>query len=72
MDLDIKTIYINLLDEGIEVVRPVKAHKIRGNIYKILENEHIDCDDEIWEFPRNSIIECKINRKGYFVAYKRV
>jgi hypothetical protein len=60
-------IYVQLLDEGIEVYRPVKAIKIDKNIFKIMEqNTH---DDESWEFNEGDIVNCKL-RNGVLIALK--
>ena len=51
----IYTIYIRLLDEDIDVWRPVKAKKdVTGNAYLILEEEIPE--DENWEFPPGSLV----------------
>jgi hypothetical protein len=54
---NIITIYVQLLDEGIEVYRPVKAVKIDKNIYKIIEHNP---DDEIWKFNYGENVFCEL------------
>ena len=56
-----ETIYVKLLEEGIDVSRPVKAKFIEKNRYQILDkNSDIDSKyGEIWEFNENDIVECK-------------
>jgi hypothetical protein len=47
-----EAIYVALLDEGMEVWRPVEAFHERDSIYRISDAE--SPDDEIWEFPPGS------------------
>lgn len=50
------TIYVFLLDEGVEVWRPVKALKLKDNTYLILSNQIVPRDEE-WEFePGTTVI----------------
>jgi hypothetical protein len=62
-------IFIKLIDEGIEVYRPVDAELIEENIYRILKTNH-NCKNsalEEWEFLPNDIVECKTKKmKGDF------
>ena len=50
-------IYVALLDEGVAVWRPVKAKRIRNNIYQVAEAEIPE--DENWEFGPGSVVHCK-------------
>jgi hypothetical protein len=52
------TIHIHLLDEGVEVWRPVKAVHVRGDIYRILDTPTAY---EKWEFPTGDV-RCKWRR----------
>jgi hypothetical protein len=56
---NIQTIYVQLLDEGTQAYRPVKAEKISDSVYKISEQNIYDTDDEFWEFPPSSIVVCE-------------
>lgn len=49
------TIYVELLDEGVECWRPVEAERIEGDLYRILG---APSDDERWAFPSRSIVRC--------------
>lgn len=46
-----KNIYIQLLEEGTKVYRPVPASEIEHNIYEVKGFEVYDPEDEVWEFP---------------------
>ena len=58
------TIYVELLDEGTLVWRPVKAILVDKNIYKILTSNEYDPDDEVWKFKPGSLVECKWETKN--------
>jgi len=68
-------IYIQLLEEGTKVYRPIKAIEITQNLYTILESNEYDTEDEVWEFlsGSNVIVEEKIlSGKSVLVAIKAV
>ena len=58
MDSDTDTIYIKLLDEGTEVIRPTQGVSLGNSEYKVLATTDYDPDDEHWEFPPGSIVKC--------------
>ena len=49
------TIYVQLLDEGIECWRPVEAEHVEGDRYRIIETPP---DGERWAFPSGSVVRC--------------
>jgi hypothetical protein len=51
------TIYVSLLDEGIDVWRPVLAEHVRENVYRIADQRQPD--DEVWEFLPGALVLCK-------------
>lgn len=51
-----KNIYIQLLEEGTKVYRPVPAIEIEGNIYEVQGFEIYDREDEVWEFPPGTYV----------------
>lgn len=53
------TIYVKLLDEGTNVLRPTLALLIRDNEYQILEDSTYDPEIELWEFPPGTRILCE-------------
>ena len=57
--LNIKEIYVALLNEGLEVWRPVKALRLSPSKYKILEDNEYDNESEQWEFPPGTIVMCE-------------
>jgi hypothetical protein len=46
----VKTIYVQLLDEGSVAYRPVSAHEIKEKVYRLDASECYDPADETWEF----------------------
>ena len=52
-----QTIYIRLLDEGVDVWRPVRAETLRGERYRII-SENTDPEDEKWEFKTGDVVHC--------------
>ncbi|GIW90144.1 MAG: hypothetical protein KatS3mg109_0576 [Pirellulaceae bacterium] len=72
---DTVDIYVHLLNEGTDVVRPTKAIPLGRMRYKILPTSDYSPDLEEWEFPPGSIVECRIeNREGkqVLVAWRKV
>ncbi len=50
-------IYVRLLDEGVDVFRPVPAERIGEFVYKLNGYDFHDPDDEIWEFlPGTTVV----------------
>ena len=49
-----KTIYVRLLDEGVDVWRPVEAEKISDGVYQLVGVQNNS--DEKWEFESGSIV----------------
>lgn len=52
-------IYVLILNEGIDVWRPVDALQISEGIYKIAESNQYDASDEEWEFRPGDIVLCQ-------------
>jgi hypothetical protein len=58
------TIYVALLDEGIDVWRPVEAQKVAPDSYLIVDQDY-DPRIERWEFEPGAIVRChKESRDG--------
>jgi hypothetical protein len=53
------TIYIRLLDEGTEVFRPTSAEPLGQGVFKVLPTSNYNPQDEKWEFPPGSLVECE-------------
>jgi hypothetical protein len=65
-------IYVGLLDEGIDVWRPVKAIHVDGNIYRIAAQAY-DSDTETWQFVPGDEVVCEMidSSEGRILAATR-
>ena len=54
----VTTIFVSLLDEGVDVWRPVSAEHIRDEVYRIV-GEPPDPEDEKWEFLLGELVRCR-------------
>ena len=52
-------IYVALLDEDVAVWRPVPAHEVEPSTFIVLRPDDYDPDDEHWEFPPGSVVQCQ-------------
>lgn len=55
------TVYVALLNEGVDVWRPVEAEPTPAG-YRLLQTPDCDPDDEAWEFPPGSFVRCEVRR----------
>lgn len=55
------TIYVRLLDEGIEVWRSVQARPLGRGLFRIVGVD-ADVSDEHWQFPAGAIVRCEDKR----------
>jgi hypothetical protein len=53
-----ETIYVALLDEGIDVWRPVEAERLSPDRYRIVGPDY-DPAVERWEFEPGAIVTCR-------------
>jgi hypothetical protein len=58
---ELTTIYVALLDEGVDVWRPVQARMIGSDRYRILGID-ADVSDEKWQFPPGAVVRCEPKR----------
>ena len=49
-------IYVELLDEGVDVWRPVEAEPVMGGLYRVIGPVP---EDETWTFWPGSIVRCE-------------
>jgi hypothetical protein len=48
-------IYVRLLDEGVDVWRPVRASDLGGGLFRI-DPSVVPDDSETWEFPPGEVV----------------
>jgi hypothetical protein len=53
-------VYVRLLDEGVDVWRPVRATKLSNGSFRLGRPDEYDPQTEAWEFPPNAIVRCKM------------
>lgn len=51
-------IFVSLLEESVDVWRPVQAVRIQGNVYRILPKPP-ELKDEKWEFEPGDVVVCE-------------
>ncbi len=52
------TIYVALLDEGLDVWRPVAARRLSPDRYLILDQDY-DPATERWQFEPGTVVRCR-------------
>ncbi len=68
-----KNIYIQVLEEGTKVYRPVPAIEIENNIYEVQGYDIYDSEDETWEFLPGTYVlveEQNLGGENVLVAIK--
>lgn len=73
--IDNADIFVPLLNEGTDVVRPTKGISLGGTRYRVLPIADYSADLEEWEFPPGSVVECKLEKregKEVLVARQKV
>jgi hypothetical protein len=53
-------IHIRLLHEGTECSRPTQALDLGNGLFKVLPTANYDPEDEVWEFPPDSIVRSEV------------
>ena len=51
-----KKIFIQLLEEGTKVYRPVPSCQIEDNLYEVGGGDIYDPEDEVWEFTPGTYV----------------
>lgn len=65
-------IFVYMLDEQVDVWRPVQAEHLRENVYKIVEQPY-DKEDEAWQFEPGDEVVCELidSNEGRILAAMR-
>ena len=74
MNPSLVTIYVYLLDEGVDVWRPVEAVHLGADRYRIT-SVNVDRSDEHWQFSTGDIVRCSrqvLSGGPALVAHERV
>jgi len=69
----LKQIFVRLLDEGVDVWRPIKAERVSSDIYRILDQPY-DRATEAWEFSPGDEVGCEMvsSSDGQILAATRL
>jgi hypothetical protein len=54
-----ETIYVALLNEGVDVWRPVQARPLGQGLFRIVGLD-ADVSDEAWQFPAGAVVRCEM------------
>jgi hypothetical protein len=68
-------IFIPLLNEGTEVLRPTRGLRVGSNEFQVLATPDYDPAVEEWKFPPDSKVRCEKETKGgreLLVARQRI
>lgn len=70
--ISVAQIYIALLDEGVDVWRPVQAECLSGNTYRIVSQPY-DRSVESWQFEPGDMVLCEMieSSEGRILAATR-
>jgi hypothetical protein len=70
---DLAQIFVRLIDEPVDVWRPVQAERQTDNIYRIVDQTY-DRDIETWEFGPGEEVVCEIidSSDGQILAATRL
>jgi hypothetical protein len=52
-------IYVSLLNEGVDVWRPVRAEYVQGSVYRIVDQPY-DRETETWQFEPGDEVVCEL------------
>ncbi len=55
------TVYVQLLEEGTDTIRPTQAVPLGNDLYRLLPTTNYNSEDEIWESLLGSVVRCKIS-----------
>lgn len=61
---NIETVYVELLNEGTFVLRPVPAVRIGELSFRLLATDDYDAELETWSFPPGATVKCALESHG--------
>lgn len=56
-------VFVSLLDEGVDVWRPVRAKRLGGTVYKIVDQPY-EREIETWQFEPGDAVVCELIDSG--------
>lgn len=64
VELNEEIIYVPMINEGIEVWRPMWADNIKDNVYKLKSFSNYDPTDEVLKFNSGDLVVCEKQKKS--------
>ena len=64
MSTDVIQIYVRLLNEGTDVVRPTNGVVLAPDVIRVEPTKDYDSELEQWQFPPGSKVRCVRERRG--------
>lgn len=55
-----REVSVRLLNEALPTTRRTMAVELGDNWFKLLPTKDYDPEDEVWEFPPESIVRCEV------------
>jgi hypothetical protein len=55
-------IHVRLMQEVTDCSRPTQAQDLGNGLFKVLPTPNHDPEDEVWEFPPESIVRAEVRR----------
>jgi hypothetical protein len=54
-----ETVYVRLLNEGTDVMRPVPARRVFDDVYELTKTNDYDPEYETWQFLPGQLVRCE-------------
>jgi hypothetical protein len=67
-----ETIYVELLEEGVDVWRPVEAQVLGDGRYRLLAPPDYDSETETWAFLPGTVVRCEARRLSDGIVFVAV
>ncbi len=58
-----REVFVSLMDEGVDVWRPVQAEHVHGSVYRIAD-QHYDRETETWQFEPGDEVVCEMRESS--------
>ena len=68
--LELVTVYVRLMDEGTEALRPTQAVVLGNDTYELMQSDTYDPQDECWEFVPSSrvhVVPCQTTNGDHYL-----
>jgi len=62
LNTEIQTVFVRLLNEGTDIMRPALASKVASDSFRLLLPKDYDPEYEEWEFKLGDLVICEARR----------